>query len=108
MRQEYLPPSYEPSDPFSCRRAQKALAAAHAAEVAALFWNCDEYRGALREVYERNVDLPVRYLSLAEFKRLCGAGGTVRDRAIEIQGDHRERLAERLRTLGYRVKLAGG
>ena len=27
---------------------------------------------------------------------------------VEIQGDHRERLAERLRALGYPVKLAGG
>lgn len=43
-----------------------------------------------------------------ELKRLCGAGGTVRDGAIEIQGDHRERIAERLTALGHRVKLAGG
>jgi translation initiation factor 1 len=45
---------------------------------------------------------------LSELKRLCGAGGTVKDGVVEIQGDHRERLAERLRTLGYTVKLAGG
>ncbi|MBI2940444.1 MAG: stress response translation initiation inhibitor YciH [Chloroflexi bacterium] len=43
-----------------------------------------------------------------ELKRLCGSGGGVRDGAIEIQGDHRERLAARLTELGYRVKLAGG
>jgi translation initiation factor 1 len=43
-----------------------------------------------------------------ELKRLCGAGGAVKDGAIEIQGDHRERIAERLRALGYSVKLAGG
>jgi translation initiation factor 1 len=45
---------------------------------------------------------------LGELKRLCGAGGTLRDGAIEVQGDHRERIAERLTALGYRVKLAGG
>ena len=45
---------------------------------------------------------------LGELKRLCGAGGTLRDGAIELQGDHRERIAERLTALGYRVKLAGG
>ena len=45
---------------------------------------------------------------LSELKRLCGAGGTMRDGAIEIQGDHRERIAERLRARGYQVKLAGG
>ncbi len=44
----------------------------------------------------------------AELRRLCGAGGTVKDGAVEIQGDHRERVAERLRALGYTVKLAGG
>jgi translation initiation factor 1 len=43
-----------------------------------------------------------------ELKRLCGAGGTVRDDVIEVQGDHRERIADRLRALGYKVKLAGG
>lgn len=32
----------------------------------------------------------------------------MKDGAIEIQGDHRGRLAERLRARGYTVKLAGG
>jgi translation initiation factor 1 len=44
----------------------------------------------------------------ADLKRFCGAGGTLRDGVIEIQGDHRERIAERLRGRGYQVKLAGG
>lgn len=44
----------------------------------------------------------------SELKRLCGAGGALKDGAVEIQGDHRERIAERLRALGYAVKLAGG
>jgi translation initiation factor 1 len=54
--------------------------------------------------------LPARDLDqrVTELKRLCGAGGTVREGAIEIQGDHRERIAERLQGLGYKVKLAGG
>ncbi len=45
-------------------------------------------------------------------KTLCGAGGTVKQEAegqvIEVQGDHRERIAEKLQSLGYKVKLAGG
>ena len=45
---------------------------------------------------------------LAELRRLCGTGGTLKDGAIELQGDHRERVAAHLRGLGHRVKLAGG
>jgi translation initiation factor 1 len=41
-------------------------------------------------------------------KRLCGAGGAVRDGAIEIQGEHRERLVAELAKLGYAAKRAGG
>lgn len=40
-------------------------------------------------------------------KRLCGSGGTVKDGAVEIQGDHRQRIADHLSSR-YRVKLAGG
>lgn len=41
-------------------------------------------------------------------KQSCGAGGTVKDGVIEIQGEQREKIAEVLRKLGYKVKLAGG
>lgn len=43
-----------------------------------------------------------------ELRRLCGAGGTVKDGTIEIQGDQREKLAQYLREHGYAAKLAGG
>jgi translation initiation factor 1 len=43
-----------------------------------------------------------------ELKRLCGAGGTVRDGVIELQGEHREKVQAHLTRLGYRVKIAGG
>ena len=58
----------------------------------------------IRGLRERGPALDAR---AAELKRLCGAGGTVKDGAVEIQGDHRERVAERLRALGFTVKLAG-
>lgn len=51
---------------------------------------------------------PVLLTLAADLKRLCGAGGTVKDGTLEIQGDHRERLAERLRARGHPVKFAGG
>jgi len=41
-------------------------------------------------------------------KQACGSGGTIKDGVIEIQGEHRERIAELLRKLGFKVKLAGG
>jgi len=44
----------------------------------------------------------------ARLKRLCGAGGAVRDGAIEIQGEHRDRLVAELTKLGYEAKRAGG
>jgi len=43
-----------------------------------------------------------------QIKQACGSGGTLKDQVIEIQGDHREKIAEILRKLGYKVKLAGG
>ncbi|HOY33944.1 MAG TPA: translation initiation factor Sui1 [Piscinibacter sp.] len=38
----------------------------------------------------------------------CGAGGAVKDGVLEIQGDHRERVAALLAEAGHRVKIAGG
>lgn len=43
-----------------------------------------------------------------KLKQECGSGGTVKDGVIEIQGEHRQRIAEVLRRLGYKVKIAGG
>ena len=43
-----------------------------------------------------------------QLKRFCGSGGAVKDGVVEIQGDHREKIAARLKELGFRVKLAGG
>jgi translation initiation factor 1 len=48
---------------------------------------------------------------LALAKRLrtaCGAGGTVRDGVIELQGEHRDRLVLLLTQAGFRVRRAGG
>ncbi len=41
-------------------------------------------------------------------KQVCGSGGTIKDGIIEIQGDHREKIAVVMRGLGYKVKVAGG
>ena len=38
-----------------------------------------------------------------ELKSRCGAGGTVRDGTIEVQGDHREAVADFFQQRGHRV-----
>lgn len=45
---------------------------------------------------------------LRTLKQQCGAGGALKDGELEIQGDHRERVAAALAALGYKVKHVGG
>lgn len=56
--------------------------------------------------------LPLSGAALEELatrlKKLCGAGGVVKEGTIEIQGEHRDRLVTELCKLGYEAKRSGG
>ncbi len=41
---------------------------------------------------------------LSRLKSQCGAGGTIQEDCLEVQGDHLQRISEALRELGYQVK----
>jgi translation initiation factor 1 len=43
-----------------------------------------------------------------QLKKAVGAGGAVKDRTIEIQGENREAVAAKLQKLSYKTKFVGG
>ncbi len=69
-----------------------------------------EKRGAGREIivlegFPADVDLGTL---VSDLKKKCGTGGTAKGRTLEIQGDHRDLLAQLLLERGFRSKRAGG
>ena len=45
---------------------------------------------------------------LKQLKAQCGAGGTLKDNEVEIQGDHAQKLVQILSEMGYKAKVSGG
>jgi translation initiation factor 1 len=45
---------------------------------------------------------------LKQLKAQCGAGGTIKEAEIEIQGDHPQKILKILLDLGYKAKVSGG
>jgi translation initiation factor 1 len=54
------------------------------------------------------IGLPEKEALAKKIQRACGAGGTVKDGRIEIQGDKREQVARILAEAGFRPVFAGG
>ena len=83
-----------------------------AAKPAAIrIWKETAHRGGKGVSAIKGVQLPGPQLEAlcSTLKKKCGTGGTVKNGVIEIQGDHRDRLVEELKKLGYTdVKKAGG
>ena len=71
-----------------------------------------EVKGRKGKIVTAVFGAPLEKEELLEFaktlKRRCGAGGSVKDGVIVIQGDHRQRLLDEIRKQGYTAKLAGG
>lgn len=65
--------------------------------------------GKVVSVVENLPGHPERIAALAStLKARCGAGGTVKGRTIEIQGDHRERIVLALAEQGIEAVKSGG
>jgi len=43
-----------------------------------------------------------------EIQKKCASGGVLKNGVIEIQGDHREKVAQILKDKGYKIKFIGG
>jgi translation initiation factor 1 len=54
------------------------------------------------------IGLPEKERLAKAMQKACGAGGTVKDGQIEIQGDKRAEVARILAEAGFRPVMAGG
>ena len=96
----------------------KKLIAELEKEIQKLTGNMEEIVANLKErlgVTDKLTHAAVLILSEKDFKALskelkqaCGSGGTIKDGVIEIQGEHRQKIADVLTKQGYKVKISGG
>ena len=60
----------------------------------------------IRDSVEGIDDVAIDINKLAKIlKSSCAAGGTVKDRTIELQGEHKKRAAKVLEQNGYQVEV---
>lgn len=93
-----------------CRCKADAAAAAPAGDGIVRVSRETKGRGGKAVTVVRGVPLDAVALQALgkRLRTLCGSGGTVKEGVLEIQGDHIDRVIERLRAEGLTVKRAGG
>jgi translation initiation factor 1 len=92
-----------------CRQAGVPAAAAAADGIVRVFFET-KGRGGKGVTVIRGLGLDDAALGALgrTLKAACGVGGTAKEGAIELQGDHRERVMTLLKAQGRVVKRAGG
>src|SRR5690606_36848727 len=104
--------------PLTCERSSKPLSDCHCPppEPPPPQWLPPEKQTARVRVEQRKAKRTVTIVAglsaeasnlpelLARLKSACGAGGSREDDDLVLQGDHRDRVADLLSAIGYRVR----
>lgn len=102
------PPAGAPGGPAARPEAAGAKGAAPAGRVRVRL----ERQGRGGKAVTVVENLPGHPARIEELGRLlkarCGAGGTVKGRLVEVQGDQRDKIVQALRDLGLDAVRAGG
>jgi translation initiation factor 1 len=91
-------------------RCKQASAAVPLGNGEVRIWRETKGRGGKGVTVIRGVPLAGEALAALgkQLRTSCGTGGTVKDGAIELQGDHAGRAIELLAGKGWKVKRSGG
>ena len=94
----------------TCKAARAALSAQPAGDGTARLSCETKGRGGKAVTLVRGLALDADALAALgkQLRTACGAGGAVKDGVLEVQGDHRDRVAALLQQAGHRVKRVGG
>ena len=60
------------------------------------------------KAFPNHTSMKTLQLMTSEFKKLCACGGTLKGRAIELQGDVCNQVCDKLKADGYQPVRAGG
>jgi translation initiation factor 1 len=102
-------PAVTPAGPAGAKPASESESAKNRGRVDVLRTTAG--RGGKTVTVAKNfvgIGLPEKETLCKKMRAAAGCGGTVKDGAIEIQGDQREAVARILREAGFRPVMAGG